>query len=219
MKMDLGKLLHIYFDEKNASTQIAVFDNKNIYDVFTRIVKVLTMQPDIEIGVLQALSYCFYEILDNVLIHSEKLCGTAVTDYDASKKKIRILVADDGIGIANSLRKNRIYASISDEQALKQCLLDKVTDGNGMGFGLYSTMKLIEQAGFNLRIHSMNYCLNFDGKNLSVEESECWKGTVIYLEIHSDKDLNPNEIVDDRTDIATEFNEAFLDDNDLENLW
>lgn len=217
--MDLGKILDTYFKDKSDSIQIAVFDDKNIYDVFTRIVKVLTLKNEIETSVLQALSYCFYEILDNVLTHSEKLCGTAITDFDVDVNKIRILVADDGIGIANSLRKNETYKNISDEEALKQCLLDKVTDGSGMGFGLYSTMRLIEKAGCILRIHSMNHCLIYDGKNIIVETIEQWNGSLIYMEIFSNKELNPNDIVENRTDVISQFNETFLDDDNFENLW
>ena len=51
---------------------IDVFDEKNIYDVYHRVVSVLTKHLDIETTVLEAMSYCFYEILDNVLTHSGK---------------------------------------------------------------------------------------------------------------------------------------------------
>ena len=40
---------------------------KNNYSVYQRVVSVLTQYIDIETTVLQAMSYCFYEILDNVL--------------------------------------------------------------------------------------------------------------------------------------------------------
>ena len=66
---------------------------------------------------LQALSYCFYEVLDNVLTHSERKCGTAIMHYASETNKIQILVADDGIGVAASLRANPKYANISESDA------------------------------------------------------------------------------------------------------
>lgn len=64
------------------------------------------------------MSYAFYEILDNVLTHSGKNCGTAITYYDSEKSLIQILVADDGIGIKESLSENQKYKNISEKEAL-----------------------------------------------------------------------------------------------------
>ena len=69
----------------NEDLTIDVFDEKNIYDVYQRVVGVLTQYIEIETTVLQAVSYCFYEILDNVLIHSGKELGTVITHYVAAQ--------------------------------------------------------------------------------------------------------------------------------------
>jgi hypothetical protein len=70
--MNLSTLIKQYLSSKNEDLTIDVFDEKNIYDVYQRVVGVLTQYIEIETTVLQAVSYCFYEILDNVLIHSGK---------------------------------------------------------------------------------------------------------------------------------------------------
>ena len=70
--MNIDTLLNKYFMDCSSLPTIEVFDNENIYDVYVDIVKMLRNSPEIELGVLQLLSYCFYEILDNVLIHSSK---------------------------------------------------------------------------------------------------------------------------------------------------
>ena len=67
--MNIDTLLNKYFKECSSLPTIEVFDNENIYNVYVDVVKTLKNSPDIELGVLQLLSYCFYEILDNVLIH------------------------------------------------------------------------------------------------------------------------------------------------------
>lgn len=130
-----------------------MFDSESIHAVYKDIVNTLKMQPDIELGILQTLSYCFYEILDNVLTHSMKACGIVVMRYDSKKAKIQIMVVDDGIGIHRSLTENKVYRNLTEAEALTQCMLDKVTDGKGMGFGLYSTACLIRQAGIMLKLH------------------------------------------------------------------
>jgi hypothetical protein len=55
--------------------------------------------------------------------------------------------------------------------------------GKGMGFGLYTTSRLI------------------------------------YMEIGAGEEIDPSQIVDHRTDVAEEYNEAFVETEELESLW
>ncbi len=217
--MNIDKLLHKYFAIEGVTPNIDVFDTKNIYEVYSDIVRLLNGYPDIELSVLQGLSYCFYEVLDNVLTHSEKVCGTLMMRYIPEKSLIQILVADDGIGVRESLSRNPIYADLSEDEAVMRCIEDKVTDGKGMGFGLYSTARLINNAGIRLDIHSGNSVLKYDGVNISLVKDDYWQGTIVYFELHSDKDFDPNEIVEYRTDCISQYNEAFIDDSKLDELW
>lgn len=93
------------------------------YDVYQRVVGVLTQYIEIETTVLQAVSYCFYEILDNVLIHSGKDLGTVITHYDAANHILSFLVADDGIGVRESLSENEKYGirSLFNLPSRKRC--------------------------------------------------------------------------------------------------
>lgn len=136
--MNIDRLLSTYFEDCSSLPTIEVFDNENIYDVYVDIVNTLKNTPDIELSVTQLLSYCFYEILDNVLTHSGKNNGTVLMHYNAAHANIRILVADDGIGIQKSLSENTEYRDYSESEALRVCVKDRVTDGKGMGYGLYS---------------------------------------------------------------------------------
>lgn len=196
-----------------------MFDNENIYNVYVDVVNTLKNSPDIELGVLQLLSYCFYEILDNVLTHSEKNTGTVLMHYEPTRPSIKILIADDGIGIRQSLSENDIYKELSEAEALRLCLKDKVTDGKGMGYGLYSTMCLIKNAGIMMEIHSGTHILRTDGVKEEVSEASMWQGTIIYFELHTDREIDPNSILENRTDAEGEFNETFIDTSDLDELW
>ena len=179
----------------------------------------MTQHIEIETTVLQALSYCFYEILDNVLIHSGKELGTVITHYDAVNHVLSFLVADDGIGVRESLSENEKYAEISESEALRICVKDAITDGKGMGFGLYSTSLLARDAGLKFEVRSGNYTLTLQSGDESISESEFWQGTIIYLQIQTNKENNPAEVVANRTNVAALYNETFLNDNELEELW
>ena len=138
--MNVDTLLHQYFPAAE-NICIELFDDSNIQQVYRRLVNVLIHQPEVETSLLQGMSYCFYEVMDNVLIHSGKTVGIVITNYSERDHLLQILVADDGMGIRESLAQNREYATISEKQALEYCIMDKVSDGKGMGFGLYSTSR------------------------------------------------------------------------------
>lgn len=46
-----------------------------------------------------------------------------------------------------------------------------------------------------------------------------WKGTIVYLQLHTNKEINPADIVANRANIAAQYNETFLNDNELTELW
>ena len=216
--MDVTFLLDRYFkDVKNVS--IDVFDAQTLNAVYRDVVKVLTAHFEIEVSVLQALSYCLYEIMDNVHIHSGKPLGTAMTHYDEKNKVLRLLIADDGMGIKASLAENKKYAQITEAEALELCLKDTITDGKGMGFGLYTTSRLIDNIGKVFILHSGSHKLIIKDGYTSVTENGFWQGTLIYMEIGTGTEIDPNQIVDHRSDAAEEYNEMFVETGELETLW
>lgn len=69
--MDVAFLLDKYF--KGAKdVSIDVFDAQTLNNVYKDVVTTMTSHFEIEVSVLQALSYCLYEMMDNVHIHSGK---------------------------------------------------------------------------------------------------------------------------------------------------
>lgn len=216
--MDVAFLLKQYFCEKN-DVSIDVFDNISLNDVYKRVINTLTSHFEIETSVLQALSYCFYEILDNVHIHSGKPLGTVLTHFDSDKNILSVLVADDGMGIHQSLRENEKYKNISEAEAIKLCLEDSVTDGKGMGFGLYATSRLVKNIGLKFIVHSGHQKLVNTKGITSIIENGLWKGTIVYMSITTSKDIDPNDVVDNRTNAEDQYNESFVETEELESLW
>ena len=216
--MDVAFLLDKYF--KGAKdVSIDVFDAQTLNNVYKDVVTAMTSHFEIEVSVLQALSYCLYEMMDNVHIHSGKPLGTAMTSYNDTQKTLSILIADDGMGIKASLSENEQYREITEAEALKMCLEDKITDGKGLGFGLYTTSMLVDSIGKEFILHSGKHKLiRRDGQE-SVVENGFWQGTLIYMVIGTGEEIDPNQIVDHRTDVVEEYNETFVESSEIESLW
>ena len=54
---------------------------------------------------------------------------------------------------------------------------------------------------------------------VSAMESEPWQGTIVYMQLQTDKEIDPAEVVAFRTDVSAEYRETFLNDKELEQLW
>lgn len=216
--MDVAFLIDKYFkDAKKVS--IDVFDAQTLNNVYKDVISAMTSHFEIEVSVLQALSYCLYEMMDNVHIHSGKPLGTAMTYYDNSQKTLSILIADDGMGVRASLSENEKYKDISEAQALTLCLEDKITDGKGLGFGLYTTSRLVNRIGKEFILHSGSHKLIIKDGETSVIENGFWQGTLIYMVIGTGVEIDPNQVVDHRTDVEEDYNESFIGTEELDSLW
>ena len=62
--MNVDTLIHQYFPSAE-NVCIEMFDEKNIQQVYRRLVEVLIHQPEVETSLLQGMSYCFYEVMDH----------------------------------------------------------------------------------------------------------------------------------------------------------
>lgn len=216
--MDIAFLLEKYF-KGSQKVSIDVFDAQTLNNVYKDVITAMTSHFEIEVSVLQALSYCLYEMMDNVHIHSGKPLGTAITCFDSAEKSMSILIADDGMGIKASLSENEKYQDITEPEALKMCLEDKITDGKGLGFGLYTTSRLVDRIGKEFILHSGSHKLIRKGGTDSVVENGFWQGTLIYMVIGTGEEIDPNQVVDHRADIVEEYNETFVESDEIETLW
>lgn len=98
-----------------------------------------------EKGVLEGLTWCLNEVMDNVLQHSFIDCGFAMGQIHRSSKHIAFCIFDYGQGIYNSLRNTRHtprYPIDAITLAVKEGVTrDKsIGQGNGM-WGLHNIVK------------------------------------------------------------------------------
>ena len=206
--MDVAFLLDKYYKGAE-NVSIDVFDAETLNTVYKDVITAMTSHFEIEVSVLQALSYCLYEMMDNVHIHSGKPLGTAMTYYDNTQKTLSILIADDGMGVRASLSENEKYREITEAEALKLCLEDKITDGKGLGFGLYTTSRLVDSIGKEFILHSGTHKLIIKDGVTSVVENGFWQGTLIYMVIGTGVEIDPNQVVDHRTDAAEKMQRRY----------
>lgn len=68
-------------------------------------------------------------------------------------------------------------------------------------------------------LHSGTHKLIEEKGQTSVIDNGLWHGTIIYMEIRTSLDINPNDVVDNRTSIEEQYNESFIDTDELEALW
>lgn len=228
-RMDFFTNLNVEFEEeikRKDSTgkciEISKFDKDTVFSIYDSIIKILDSFPSIELTVLQGLGYCFYELLDNVLNHSEENYGWVVAHYYKAESTIRIMICDTGIGIHKSLTtspKNELFKKYTEEEAISECINDKVTNGNGMGFGLYSTANLIKDCESELIIYSGNKKLYCNQERKKVEDIPYWQGTIIFIKLRSDICIDPDKVVDYKTDCADQYNDMFNQEHSLDDLW
>ncbi|MBJ8433054.1 hypothetical protein [Acinetobacter pittii] len=123
--------------------------------------KLLTSQK--ETILVDTLTYCFREILRNVVEHSESSKITFCAQYWPYLKKAEIVVLDRGKGIKNSLNENDTLPYIeNDKDALNFALLPSISSKvpygkkqkrrsddfwKNSGFGLYMTHRIAGMGG------------------------------------------------------------------------
>ena len=74
-------------------------------------------------------------------------------------------------------------------------LKDTITDGKGMGFGLYTTSRLIDSIGKEFVLHSGTHKLIVKDGKTSVVENGFWQGTLIYMEIGTGEEIAERSVL------------------------
>lgn len=112
----------------------------------------LTDQVQCEEGVIDSITWCLYEVMDNVFSHSRAGAGYVMMQLHKAERRCVIAVADTGIGIQRSLVETRaaplevlLDPSASIQFALEQGATSK--GGAHQGNGLYGLRRAVEING------------------------------------------------------------------------
>lgn len=117
-----------------------------------------------EDGVLKGMMWCVYEILDNVLLHSQSNRGYVMAQYHKKTNLIAICVYDCGIGIQDSLSNGNLDTE-NEIEAIRLAIQEGVGDGQGQGNGLYGLSQIIRENGGRLAISTGNSTLMFNNND------------------------------------------------------
>ncbi len=156
-------------EEANCLGKIWLYNNSNEANLITlKIMKTIRRLMVCEEGVLDTCEWALYEIMDNVIQHSEISKGFVMGGIDKKNKILNICVFDYGVGILNSLSKSALYNPKSEVDAISLAIKEGVTSGNGQGYGLAGLNKIISQNGGKLTIISGKGGLVYKGSSSEV---------------------------------------------------
>jgi len=184
LPMDIPKI------NKNSAVEIQKYTSENQLEVLESILKVLRTNGSINDNVYTGLDYCFNEILDNVLNHTEEKVGWVVAQYFGNLNSIRLIVCDFGLGIHKSLNTKHAF---SEDEAISKCIESGVTNGKGQGHGLYATATFSRLNKGWLSLFSGNKKLNVNEKETSIEKIDHWQGTCVYIRINTNVEVDYTE--------------------------
>ena len=146
-------------------------------------------------GVLNGLTWCINEVMDNVLVHSEYSHGLVMAQYHPTAKHVAFCIHDCGIGIHNTLKLSS-HRPRTEIDALSMALQEGVGDGKGQGNGLFGLFQIVHDNKGRLSISSgsSSLMLSNDGDMKKFDRipsiSSRNRGTTIDFQINLDKDIN-----------------------------
>lgn len=210
-------------DPSGRFTEIRSFDKGNVLEQFKSIMKILLVNG-IDESILTVLNFCLWEVLDNTLNHSGRTftygagSGMVCAQYFPMNQEIRIMVADNGIGIHEALTTHprSLYQGLTEREAVLRSVDRWVTNSVGMGFGLWAISQMMRLNGGELTIYSGNYQL----KNNCIHKYGKWQGTFTFLKINTNVPVDHRLVFGESSnqhDMFQELKDDLL--GDLENLW
>ena len=157
------------FNKPKVITKTEIYKNKD--SVFNRVWKFtnpseaqtiaenlfsnVSQELNCEKGVINAMSWCVNEVMDNTLRHSKINEGYFMCQIHHHTKRLIFTLFDYGIGFFNSFIPSD-YTPSNDKEALEMALSKNVTSDkkDGQGFGLWGLQSIIKSNNGYLNIAS-----------------------------------------------------------------
>ncbi len=132
--------------------------------VSNAIIRRLKRTVECENGVLEGLSWCMNEILENVFIHSGANCGYIMVQVHNRKKVVNVSVFDTGCGLFKSLAKSDEFRPANEMESIKMAVEKGVTENRqlGQGNGMYGLGKIIKENKGHLLISTGHCSIEYD---------------------------------------------------------
>ena len=151
---------------------------------------VLPLFENIKENIEHICHYGFTEIFNNAIEHSE---GTEIqTEIIIWVDKIRMEIADDGIGIFNKIQRQ--YNLEDPLHAILELSKGKLTTNpaSHSGEGIYFTSRMFD----SFKIRSGNLIFGHKTQDIFFESNQNIKGTIVVLEISPDSKRTIKSVLD-----------------------
>lgn len=134
----------------------AYFDHQQANALTTAFMDCMRRKIECQEGVLEALEWCLYEVLDNVMQHSHTGVGYTMLQLHVRSKRLVVCVSDTGIGVQRSLASSPLYRARTAFDALTMAVKEGVTrdKATNQGNGLFGLLQIVEQNGGKLNMSS-----------------------------------------------------------------
>jgi hypothetical protein len=201
--------------------ELKAFNQESLYPLQNELNMILYQHGGISKEVLQLLFYCLGEIMDNNIVHSGINSGWVSAQYYPNSHEIRLTICDQGNGIHHSLttHPNSRYQGVSEAEALDLCIQRGVTNGEGLGFGLFATSQFILKNNGDLLIYSGNHYLLATEGDYEVREGDYYKGTLVSLRINTNVPVDYKDIMPAHHTLPDDYDffvdKYFGEDNEL----
>ena len=202
--------------EKNPS--VAPFDvvwrfssSEDIEKISSSVIETIRKSVCVSAGIIDSVNWCLYEIMDNVLQHSEAEAGFFMGSILRNNHRIALCIADAGIGILSSLGKSANHHPTNDYDAITLALQERVTrDPNiGQGNGLWGLREIVKTNKGILNIQSGSSGIQFkDGDNGTRRERDYFR-----------EPLNNTTVVDFQFDFSTPVEIDKILNTSIVDLW
>lgn len=202
--------------------EITNFDEGNSIGIVNNIMRIfrenLELENGLEDSVFGMLNYCFFEIVDNVHTHSKsEIGGYLIAQRFPKEGRLSITVIDCGKGIYSSLTESEKskYKHLNEDEAIRYCIRELVTDGEGQGNGLYHTKKFVESNDGKLYIYSGNKKLIIKKDILDTKDIHRFNGTIVHVELNMNNRIELKDIFGDN-EIPTTVKDVY---DSIDCLW
>ena len=178
------------------------FDKIFRYDDYSQVaaltqayIDAISRQATCSVGVLESLTWCINEVMDNVLVHGQIDSGYVMAQFHAKKNHVAFCVFDPGIGIFKTL-KNSKHAPKTPMDAISLAIQEGIGDGKGQGNGLFGLYRIIQENQGSLTITSGSASIMFsqNGDSRKYEHIPFLgydnSATIVDFQIDLKKDVN-----------------------------
>src|SRR5690606_31274794 len=114
-----------------------------------------------------------------------------------NRREIRLMICDSGVGVLETLRngEREEYRGVSEADALNLCIQRGVTNGRGLGFGLYATSRFSQLNQGEMLLYSGHHYLEIGPDHSVVGRGSYWPGTLVAMRIRTDISVDYMDIM------------------------